>query len=169
MNYFPPDFDRFRSKWYGEHLAAMEEPSLFELSRAGATALRFLWLRTFHHPICVRLHRDGVVVQLIGLRLTGQGGYEPGRIDLRVERELESADWRRIEIALEVARFEAPPADPRLGADGAQWIVERARGGDYRMLERWSPDSVGAHADFRAACEMFLALAGSDLVDGDVY
>jgi hypothetical protein len=30
MIYFPPAFDGFRSEWYGKHLAAMEEPSLYE-------------------------------------------------------------------------------------------------------------------------------------------
>src|SRR5262249_15746244 len=47
------DQHRFRVEWYSKHLAAMGEPSLLELSRADA--YRFLWLRSFHHPISARL------------------------------------------------------------------------------------------------------------------
>lgn len=61
------------------------------------------------------------------------------------------------------------PMKAGLGADGAQWIIERAKDGEYRMVDRWSPESSGPDAAFRRACETFLALAGEDLVTGDVY
>lgn len=117
MIYFPPAFDRFRSEWYGKHLAAMEEPSLYELSARGRTALRFLWLRTFDHPIAVRLQRDATAPKLVAVSLSGEGGYEPGHVVRRIEREIEEADWRRVEAALEAARFDDPDAETALGAD----------------------------------------------------
>jgi hypothetical protein len=169
MTFFPPTFDRFRSEWYGKHLVAMDEPSLFELAASGGSALRFLWLRTFHHPIAVRLHRSEGIVKLVALRLTGQGGYEPGTIDVRIERDVDEADWIRVEAALDAARFDDPAPEVGLGADGAQWIVERARGGEYRMLDRWSPDVAGPHGDFRHACETFLRLVGEGFVSEDIY
>lgn len=169
MIYFPPTFDRFRSEWYGKHLAAMEEPSLYEQSAHGGSALRFLWLRTFDHPIAVRLQRDTTAPTLVAIRLSGEGGYEPGHVALRIERGVDEADWRRVETALEAARFDAPPPETIFGADGAQWIVERSRNGEYRMVDRWSPELEGPHADFRNACEAFLALAGEGLVIGSIY
>jgi hypothetical protein len=51
------------------------------------------------------------------------------------------------------------------GTDGAQWIVERAKNGRYRMV-RWSPEQNEA---FVAACDVFLDLAGRDIVEGPIY
>lgn len=169
MRYFPATVSDFKSEWYGKHLAAMNEPSLFEAAARSEAALRFLWLRTFHQPICVRMTREGERVSLVATRLSGEGGYEPGTIAARVERTLAVADWLGIEDALDLARFDAPPIREGFGADGAQWIVERARNGNWRMVERWSPDRPGPHADFRRACEAFLGLVGDEFVTGDVY
>jgi hypothetical protein len=57
--FFPPEIGAFRSSWYGKHLEAMGEPSLLVAARNGETALRVLWLRTFHNPISVRLELAG--------------------------------------------------------------------------------------------------------------
>ncbi len=76
------EHNAFISNWYGKHLAAMQEPALWEMAQSPDThAYRFLWLRTFHQPIAVRLlvNRDGSGV-LIAKRLDGMGGYEPGNL-----------------------------------------------------------------------------------------
>src|SRR5258708_39333972 len=45
-----------RAIWYAKHLKALHEPSLWEMAQdPKAEAYRFLWLRSFHHPIAVRL------------------------------------------------------------------------------------------------------------------
>jgi hypothetical protein len=60
------DQHRFLADWYSKHLTAMGEPSLLEVSRQDATVevYRFLWLRSFHHPISVRLifRKDGTAM-----------------------------------------------------------------------------------------------------------
>ena len=64
QQYFPPGIlgkghqqDEFRNQWYSKHLKALREPSLWEASQLDFTteAYRFLYLRSFHHPISVRL------------------------------------------------------------------------------------------------------------------
>ena len=80
-----PDNDGFRSGWYGKALAAMAEPRLFVAPGELPTeTLRFLWLRTFHHPVAVRVERrpDGCAVTTTVL--DGQGGYEPGATSRRL-------------------------------------------------------------------------------------
>jgi hypothetical protein len=53
VRYFPPDFP---ANWYTQHLTAFNESSLWESSQTQKTqSYRFLWLRTFHHPIVVRI------------------------------------------------------------------------------------------------------------------
>jgi hypothetical protein len=42
--------------WYSAQLRALKEPSLFQLaSNALSHSYRFLWLRTFNHPIAIRV------------------------------------------------------------------------------------------------------------------
>jgi hypothetical protein len=69
-----PAIDDFRREWYTEHLAAMSEPAL--MAGPGET-YRFLWLRSFHHPIAIRLSCTNGTCQLAAVRTGGKGGYEP--------------------------------------------------------------------------------------------
>jgi hypothetical protein len=89
QQYFPPgvldttpeDHDS-KAKWYAVHLKALHEPSLWELSQnPNVEAYRFLWVRTFDHPIAVRLVVRASGSGWMHVRMTsGHGGYEPGRI-----------------------------------------------------------------------------------------
>lgn len=168
--FFPSTFNAFRREWYSKHLAAMGEPSLVEAASHSQTVVRFLWLRTFHQPVAVRVQVADDAIRLVATRLSGMGGYDPGVVESRTERALTGDEWRRLEEALRDAAFETIPAEVRtLGADGSQWIVEQAKDGVYRVVDRWSPDRAGADAPFRVACETFLALAEEQLVTGTVY
>ena len=63
--------DDFKEEWYSQHLIAMGEPLLPD----GANEVyRFLWLRTFHNPIMIRLTYDPKGCDLIAKRLDGAGG-----------------------------------------------------------------------------------------------
>jgi hypothetical protein len=67
-------------RWYAKHLRAMGEPSLWELSKdASKQSYRFLWLRTFDHPVSTRLEvaKDGTA-QLLVKVLNGKVGMNPG-------------------------------------------------------------------------------------------
>src|SRR5271157_4689551 len=86
--YFPPrafcraDETEHCERWYVPHLRAMAEPSLWELSKSQtAQSYRFLWLRTFHHPVSARLQvaNDGSA-ELVVKVLSGAGGYKPGHL-----------------------------------------------------------------------------------------
>ena len=146
-----------------------EEPSLWNAAVHCEVAYRFLWLRTFHKPIAVRLTFDGKKAHVTATRLGGQGGYAPGTVEVRRDHDVPLDAWNRVESALAAAHFDTMPVDELGGNDGAKWIVERAKGGSYRLVERWSPAADGAEAEFRKACEQFLDIAGRDIVQGDIY
>jgi len=67
--YFPPfslddepKGDEFLSQGYSVALKALDEPSLWERSKSQKEeSYRFLWLRTFHYPVAIRIniHHDG--------------------------------------------------------------------------------------------------------------
>jgi hypothetical protein len=103
--FFPPNtfhtndkHNAFIADWYGKPLAAMQEPPLWAMAQQSeAHVYRFLWLRTFHQPIAVRLmvKEDGVGV-LTAKRLDGTGGYEPGKLvenQVRLLSALQVGEW----------------------------------------------------------------------------
>jgi len=83
---------QFKAGWYSSQLAALREPSLWQLSREmpSKDSYRFLYLRSFHHPICVRLTlTTGGIGLLTSKETDGKGGY--GRYHV-VDRWSPSAD-----------------------------------------------------------------------------
>jgi hypothetical protein len=52
--------DQFRSDWYSRELRILDEPSLLAIAKdASSESYRFLWLRTFHHPVAIRVDLRG--------------------------------------------------------------------------------------------------------------
>ena len=161
-----------RLLWYSTHLAAMGEPKLLEFAEKEAEVYRFLWLRTFHSPVAIRLLRKGQSVTLAGKRLGGAGGYDPGGLIEDVTIEVEDGDWNAFTRLLEEADYwhaASTEVDSR-GLNGARWILEAVKGGRYHVVDRWSPSETGSleeDSKLRAACLHLLKLSG--IRAGDVY
>lgn len=175
--YFPPQYEQpqvhcyIRGKarpivsalerdWYSEHLRAANEPSLYDMARRGAAdSLRFTWLPSFDAPVVVRVDGlAGPMPRLLAIRLSGQGGYEPGNVADRIDRMLppaEAGDLKRRLVAANPFAIASAECDMG-GTDGAQWLVERAIGHRYRLTVRWSPE----HGPVRAAGMALLRLTG---------
>ncbi|MBV9036387.1 MAG: hypothetical protein JO182_18005 [Acidobacteriaceae bacterium] len=76
-------WDRIKADWYSQELTTLHEPSLFRdpIKRLDAEEYRFLWLRSFHAPICVRLivgNDNGRT--LIAKEGSVHGGTEAGKL-----------------------------------------------------------------------------------------
>jgi hypothetical protein len=139
--YFPEGaLDDFCVGWYSKHLKAMREPSLLPSDEEeGRHAYRFTWLRTFHRPVTVRIEL-GTEEHIVITKVTdGQGGYEPGKL-VRDEQALLSTEQveslRSVIADLDLRHL---PTGRGGGIDGAEWIVEARRGGDYHLTTQWSP------------------------------
>lgn len=170
--------DAFSREWYSAHLQAMREPSLSCGQMAASESYRFLWLRTFHEPIAVRVSHTGERYTLDAVILDGAGGYDPGRIARRVHRDLTLADWMRVTIALEQMKFQSMPSaepwdvseDPATGDlilrtsnDGAQWILE-GRTVSYHAIDRH-----GGADETGNVGRIFLDLSGLGVAEDDIY
>ena len=82
--------NKFLDDWYSQQLRALREPSLLTQSKNQAdTSYRFLWLRTFHHPIAVRsdLKPDGSSILTTKIA-SGAGGYAPGHLVTNTSKPL---------------------------------------------------------------------------------
>jgi hypothetical protein len=180
QQYFPEAaFDQrkksndFVVEWYSQQLKALQEPSLWETSkRPEQQVFRFLWLRSFHHRVVIRLNINddgtGDLVTKVG---GGQGGYPPGKlIENRTQRiSKQQTQWFLDEVK-EVKYWDLPTREEQhpneVSVDGAQWVVEAARNGTYKVVDRWSPDKGPIRT---LGLSMAIDLAGMKLLYQDVY
>jgi len=147
--YFPPGSlsdiprnDEFLSQWYSAQLKALDEPSLWALSKSQkGQSYRFLWLRTFHHPIAIRIDikADGSA-QLTTKMTSGAGGFKPGRLMKNITSGLTKEQTDRFLNKIKQHGFwELAAHREPAGLDGAEWIIEGVKDGNYRIVNRWSP------------------------------
>lgn len=149
--YFPPkafnddvQLDQFVSGWYSSKLKILEEPSLLEMTgNRSPETYRFLWLRTFHNPVAVRLEfeNDGTAI-LFAKVATGNGSFpdKNARLVQNLSRPIGREEREKFQRLLERADFwTLPRGDRHRGNDGAEWIVEGVKESKYQVVVRWSP------------------------------
>jgi hypothetical protein len=156
----PPDNTNF-PEWYSKNLVALQEPSLFELSKdKKAHVYRFLWLRTFDKPIALRLvvypEGTGLIFKKIS---DGSAGYDPGELVVNETVAVNKEDVDTFLEMLNKVKFWQLPIKEKsdvLGLDGAQWVIEGVSSGKYHLVDRWSPTK----GQFREAALQLVRLAG---------
>ncbi len=162
--FFPVDAfgksDDFLAKWYSKFLSSMNEPSLWQASSSSSLqAYRFLWLRTFHQPVVVRMEIDESETGLLIAKVTdGKGGYETGKLIFNETSRLSNQDVEEFILRLnELDFWELPTIDESgaFGVDGSQWVLEGFKNSKHHVLNRWSPKE-GA---FKETALMLLQLA----------
>ncbi len=169
--YFTATSLRDRESWYGKHLRAMGEHRL--CAAPGVEAYRFLWLRTFHHPVLIRLDRTPRGYQLRAVKLSGAGGYEPGTISRTITRRLSASEGARFDSLVQASQYWALPTDPprsdAIGEDGAQWILEGVRNAAYHVVDRWTPGSDSDDVAYRELCAYLIHVSRIPIVPGEIY
>ena len=155
-HYFPaktfgedPRSDQFISSWYSGQLRALGQPWLFELSTNPAIeSYRFTWLRTFHHPVAVRVDVQPDGTATLSTRMTsGAGGYDPGKLILNTDRPLTTEETQRIISQINASGFWRLPSYVRDngGMDGSEWVMEAAVHGKYHLVSVWTPKDGPIH------------------------
>lgn len=151
--------DLSMNEWYGKFLKAMDETSLLDISD-NTEVYRFLWLRSFHHPIFVRIERNGNSIQLFSKELDGGGGYDPGNILKTVNKNLDESQWCEFLSLLEKSEFWKVSSEKEVMVnDGAQWILEGVKDSRYHIVDRNPPDNY----EYQEACIYLLKLSGIDV------
>jgi hypothetical protein len=183
--YFPagifsgsPQLDRSMASWYGRTLAALSEPSLFELrTDKAAQVYRFLWLPSFDRPISVRLtinpDGSGSAIARSADKHAGlltKGTHDSGKLILDTENTLSRAQVKDMLNQLQDLGFWSMTTEGAShGMDGAQWVLEGVKGAKYHIVDRWSPEFPGnrpaLNKEFGLLCRYLLKLAGVDVKD----
>lgn len=150
--------ERSRNDRYSRHLGSIGELPL-KPSR-DSRVYRFLWLRSFHRPISVRVALDEGGARVVATEFDGPDGYgSSGRVLRRQETALTARQAEAFENALRAEGFwTVPPHDDQRDRnilDGAEWVIEAATT-QYRVVTRRSPKNDPT----RAMGERFLAVAG---------
>jgi hypothetical protein len=101
---------------------------------------------------------DSGAGSIVATVLSGQGGYKPGRVKQRERVSLSSEQVQEFLELIELINYwEMPGSDhSNIGFDGAQWILEGARDGEYHVVDRWSPE----HGEYRTTCLQLLEWSG---------
>lgn len=165
------DDGTFLVTWYSRQLKGLEEPSLWTLSQNDkhAVVYRFLWLRTFHHPVAVRVTiAPDRPAEIIVKMTSGAGGYAPGQLIENQTEKLSPIQVKNLLGLVNKATFwKLPTEDRNPGArDGAEWILEGVRQGNYHLVDRWTP-TKGTYHDL---CWFFVSdLAGMNIPRKEIY
>ncbi|MBZ0167516.1 MAG: hypothetical protein K8I00_11975, partial [Candidatus Omnitrophica bacterium] len=124
-------------------------------------AYRFLWLRSFHDPICLRLTINNNGTGILTVKSTdGAGGYDAGKLvnDYEVLMTVEQVSTF-VEKIRQAKFWKMPERKMIIGLDGARWILEGLKEGRYHIVDRWSPDG----GKFREAVEYLLQFSRLDI------
>jgi hypothetical protein len=158
-------------KQNAQYLAALRESSLCKSSKQEfSQSYRFIWLRTFHHPVAVRLdiERNGIAVLTTKIT-SGRGGYSPGSIILNRHRQLTKKQTALFLKQIDALGFWALPRidEPfSVGNDGAEWMIEGIKDSEYHVVHRWSPKD-GPVRDIGLA--LAIHLGRLNIPSGEIY
>lgn len=165
----------FQRSRYSAVLDVMKEPVLADTDDSNVEQFRFVWLRSFHDYVSVRVKLTAGISTihvrvLRGFRIDviDQDGtilrHEPGRIVHLEDRRLLEEERVALVKQLDALGFQdIAPVEESKGVDGADWLLEGVTKRGYHAATRWSPKS----GPFKAACLTLLDLAGEDF--GPVY
>jgi hypothetical protein len=161
--------DEFKQTWYSTELKALQEPSLSAMAEnRGAECYRFLWLRTFDHPIAVRLDvkpdGSGVLSTKIA---SGSAGFNAGELERSTITVIDRQQVNMFKGRVDQAGFwQLGPAGNIEGEDGSQWIIEGIKEGHYHLVDRWSPKGGGVRA---LGLTLAIELAHINLLKEEIY
>lgn len=125
---------------FADALAALQEAPL--TSERSTQSYRFLWLRSFHEPISIRIdvREDGTSTLTAKVGAT-PGSNERGALESRTERLSRAQSDLVIRGISSTAFWSLPAKTGRIGPDGAVWLVEGVRPKRHHAVFRWAPKS----------------------------
>ena len=159
-------YGKFHIDWYSKHLRAMKEPLLFN-KKPNKITYRFLWLRTFHNPVSIRIEKVNDSYSITWKLCDGEGGYEPGKLIINQTKKLDKQTWDSFNKLLkkldfwDLKTFEVDIP----GTDGSQWILEGVNNEYYHVVDRWTPFG----GNFFDCCNFLISLTDLNSEDKDKY
>jgi len=174
---FQPDQVREKGfvNWYSRSLREMAEPSFQSIVSVNVESYRFLWLRSFHPVVAVRVWKCARGYCMTAKQLDSVDEYVDGqfvssaKLAINKSWSLSADEWDGFLAVLHRSHFwSTPTVDGKpMADDGAEWLLEGAKESQYHVVARQSP-TVGDNYD---ACLFLLRLSGLkvDASKGELY
>jgi hypothetical protein len=175
--YFPLDspistsldrLNKLNNEWYSKMLFALHEPVIFQ-SNDSTEVFRFLWLRTFHNPISIRINNYNSK-HILTLKISGgTGGFDAGKVIVDTSFYISKKEWDIFKSKVTKINFwNLSPTEILDEKDGSQWVLEAKNRGIYHFVDRCSPNET-RNKDFRDCCNFLISLSNIKLKVMDMY
>lgn len=160
--------DKFSNTWYSKMLFALHEPTLFD-KQDTAEIFRFIWLRTFHKPVSIRVSKVRGKCILTLKVAEGAGGYEAGRLITDTSFFITMNEWKGIVSKTAAINFwNLTPFIDDGGKDGSEWILEGKNKNRYHFISRWTPGAT-RYKEFKDCCDYLILLSNLKIADKEFY
>jgi hypothetical protein len=155
-----------RASGYSEYPDAMDEPSMWKVSKSSDTAVvyRLLWIPSFYSSISVRIVKSGESATLHAVQLDLSRGERPGKISVKRTRKLTKDEWTLLEVHLLRSRYwdmktlAGKGTGVSFDLDGDSLVCEGIDGGRYHVVDRSDPNP-----EYEKLCKFILDLSGLDI------
>lgn len=147
-------------------LSDLKENCLYSRDiQPNTTIYRFTWLRSFHHPIAIRIEKIENQIMLYWKIGKGAGGYEPKGLKKSRKKKLNSREWVEFERFIKESDFDSLPNEKYiLMTDGATWTLERKKFESFKAHNTNWPGQ-----EIKEACLYLLNLTNIKVKDADKY
>lgn len=151
----------FVNTWYSKMLFALKEPILKNY-QGSKEIYRFTWLRSFNHPVSIRLEKQGDLIKLFTKVSNGAGGYVPGDLIVDKVTDVTLQEYYTLLEKIEETKFWSLPTEKEEGSsDGSVWLIEVAKNNRYHLVTRRTP-FVERYGNYRIIGEYLISLAKLD-------
>lgn len=128
------------NEWYSKHLYSLEEPILYN-EKKDIEIYRYTNLGTWERPFSFRIVKTDSIITITKKVTDGHGGYDAGKLILNQTKKISIVKSNNFLQNIDTFNFWLEPTNVEyLGIDGAQWILEGYKNGEYHFIHRWSPD-----------------------------
>ena len=117
------------AEWLQVQLSDLKEDCLYNKElKQNSIIYRFTWLRSFHHPIAIRIEKVENEIMLYWKVGKGAGGYEPEGLKKSGKKKLRLKEWIEFEEIVKASSFDSLPNEKYIPmTDGATWTLERKK------------------------------------------
>lgn len=154
------------AEWLKTQLSDLNEACLYnDETNLNSTIYRFTWLRSFHHPIAIRIEKNDNEIMLYWKIGKGAGGYKPEGLKKSGKKKVNLKEWIEFKDFLKASNFDSLPNEKYIPmTDGATWTLEKKTPEVFKAHHSNSPSM-----EFRKACLYLLDLTNIKVKDDDKY
>ncbi len=149
------------------YMQVLKEPSILTGTESEEEVYRFVWIRSFHNPVSIRLQKSLTKVSLIVKESAKRIDDEPTKLIADKSKDVSILQWMKFKSLLEKECFWTIEYNYKEMAiiDGAAWQLEGKRENRYHIVRKASPTK----GKFREACLYLLELSDLKITEDDIY